>query len=188
MAWLPVTYNVASNKPEYSALFIYLQLNRLMSQRPSIISKKTIKFVLLALLLIIVLIRLGWSAPPIATNLVGYNHTDQSIGHFSVDGKEGSFLAAHSIGGFICCMSVPNPWSPGMEVTVGWTDRYDRNYQEHRVPVPKYDAQNTAQMSVHFLRNGTIKVFVPSAGLGNRDYPLKGPEAELTPGVSPIWK
>ena len=118
----------------------------------------------------------------VATNLVGYNHTDKSIGHFTVNGKGGAFLQAHKGGGgFTCCVSFPNPWREGYQVTVGWTDDYDENYQERVVSVPKYDASNTGQMSVHFLRNGEIKVFVTLGGLGGKDYPLKGPEAQLDP-------
>ncbi|WP_141696239.1 DUF3304 domain-containing protein, partial [Xanthomonas translucens] len=66
------------------------------------------------------------------------------IGHFTVDGNEGGFLQAHRGGGkFVCCISVPDPWRPGLKVTVGWTDDYDENYQERVVEIPKYDANHT---------------------------------------------
>lgn len=127
----------------------------------------------------------------VTTNLVGYNHTDKDVGHFTVDGNEGGFLQAHrGGGGFTCCISVPDPWRPGLKVKVGWTDDYDENYQERVVEIPKYDAKRTGQFSVHFLRNGEIKVFVPLGGLGGPDYPLKGPEAGLYAGEDPaeVWK
>ncbi|WP_219724763.1 DUF3304 domain-containing protein, partial [Xanthomonas oryzae] len=102
----------------------------------------------------------------------------------TVDGSEGGFLQANRGGGkFACCIDIPKPWKPGMTVTVGWTDDYDENYQERRVPVPRYDKYG--DMAVHFLRNGQIKVFVTMYALWHPDYPLKGKEAELTPGVPP---
>lgn len=132
----------------------------------------------------------------VGTSVVGYNHTDKNIASFVVKGGPdnqggGGFLEAHSGGGgFSCCISVPKPWRPGLKVVVGWTDAQSLAYQERQVPVPEYDARNTAQMSVHFLRNGEIKVFVPPFGLGNPNYPLKGPEAGLYPGEDPVdaWR
>ncbi|ABJ90001.1 hypothetical protein XOO4889 [Xanthomonas oryzae pv. oryzae KACC 10331] len=35
----------------------------------------------------------------VTTTLVGYNHTDKDVGHFTVDGNEGGFLQAHRGGG-----------------------------------------------------------------------------------------
>lgn len=120
----------------------------------------------------------------VGVNLVGYNHTDKDIGHFTVDGSEGGFLHANrGGGGVVCCISIPKPWRPGMTVAVGWTDDYDAHYQERRVPVPRYDKYG--DMAVHFLRNGQIKVFVTMYALWHPDYPLKGKDAELAPGVIP---
>lgn len=124
----------------------------------------------------------------VGINIVGYNHTDKDIGHFTVETGSssggGGFLMAHRGGGkFSCCISVPKPWKRGMKVTVGWTDDHDENYQERVVEVPKYE--ELGDMSVHFLRNGQIKVFVTMYALWHPDYPLKGKDAELTPGEPP---
>lgn len=54
---------------------------------------------------------------------------------------------------------------------------------ERVVEIPKYDLKNADLFSVHFLRNGEVKVFVTGLLLGHRDYPLKGKDAELKPGV-----
>ncbi|WP_256724091.1 DUF3304 domain-containing protein, partial [Xanthomonas oryzae] len=44
----------------------------------------------------------------VSTTLVGYNHTDKDVGHFTVDGNEGGFLQAHRGGGtFVFWISVP---------------------------------------------------------------------------------
>lgn len=116
----------------------------------------------------------------ISTNLVGYNHTDKDIGDFTVNGKEGGYLQANSGGtGFSCCIGIPKPWRPDYQVTVKWTDNLGASYKERTVKVPKY--KKLGDFSVHFLRNGEVKVFVTMLALKHPDYPLKGPEAILTP-------
>ncbi|MBB3015368.1 DUF3304 domain-containing protein [Cupriavidus alkaliphilus] len=121
----------------------------------------------------------------VGVNVVGYNHTSRDIGHFTVNGRGGSFLAAHEGGGkFACCVSIPEPWKPGLTAVVGWTDDHDDNYQEQVVPVPRYE--KLGDFSVHFLASGEIKVFVTMNALWHPDYPLKGPDAQLKPGQDPI--
>lgn len=125
----------------------------------------------------------------VLAEVVGYNHTDKHIGRFAVDGVGGTGILAHKGGGkFTCCIGVPKPWRPGMTATIGWTDDHDEHYQERVVPVPKYD--EVSRFAVHFLRNGEIKVFVTTYGLGHPDYPLKGTEAGLRLGEDPVevWK
>ncbi|MDK3022084.1 DUF3304 domain-containing protein [Cupriavidus taiwanensis] len=120
----------------------------------------------------------------VGVNVVGYNHTARDIGHFSVNGRGGGFIAAHEGGGkFACCVPVPQPWKPGLTATVGWTDEYDENYQERVVPVPRYD--DIGDVAVHFLRNGEVKVFVTMYALWHPDYPLRGPDVQLAPGREP---
>lgn len=121
----------------------------------------------------------------IGVNVVGYNHTSRGIGHFTVNGRGGSFLAANEGGGkFACCVSIPEDWEPGLTAVVGWTDDHDRNYQERVVPVPRYE--RLGDFAVHFLANGEIKVFVTMNALWHPDYPLKGSDAQLKPGQDPI--
>ncbi|MBO4120786.1 DUF3304 domain-containing protein [Cupriavidus gilardii] len=121
----------------------------------------------------------------IGTNVVGYNHTDKAIGHFTVNGGGGAYMEPHAGGGkFACCASVPIPWQPGLTMTVGWTDEFDENYRQRVVEVPKYD--KVGDVAVHFLRNGEIKIFVTNYALWHPQYPLKGTEAQLRPGVDPI--
>lgn len=123
--------------------------------------------------------------------LTGYNHTNKSIGSFSVtgDGGEGGNSGYHAPGsgggGFTCCVSVPTVWQPGMKIMVTW-DGWEKDMEKtitRVVPVPKYDAETASRLNVHFLRNGEVKVFISRYGLRNRNYPLKGKEAELKPGV-----
>lgn len=116
---------------------------------------------------------------PISVQLVGYNHTDDYIGAFYVDGTWGGNVFEHSGGGsFACCIGVPRKWTSDLKVRIDWVDK---NSKEHTIslPVPNYNSENVGQINVHFLKNGKIKVFVTGAGLRHPTYPLKGEEAKL---------
>lgn len=113
-------------------------------------------------------------------DVVGYNHTDHAIGDFSVNDRGGAFEAAHSGGGASCCIAIPEKYTPGMTVTVTWTDQYNEHPQSRVVPIPPYTSEDGGEFHVHFLRNGEIKVFVTAIiFLSNPDYPLKGAEAKM---------
>jgi hypothetical protein len=113
-------------------------------------------------------------------DVVGYNHTDYSIGDFSVNEEAGSFLARHEQSGFACCVSLPAKYTPGLTVMVSWTDEYNKNRQRRTVAVPPFGPKDTGVFAVHFLRNGEIKVFVTDlVFITNPDYPLNGDEARM---------
>jgi len=116
---------------------------------------------------------------PMGLDVVGYNHTDHSIGDFSVNEEAGSFLARHEQGGFACCVSLPAKYTPGMTVTVTWTDEYNKNRQSRTVPVPPYTPEDSGMFAVHFLSGGQIKVFVTMYGPRHPNYPLKGDDARM---------
>jgi hypothetical protein len=131
---------------------------------------------------------------PLQLQVTAYNHTEDGIGSYTVsrgDGKGGigievGFLGAGSGGGGrSCCILVPRVWPPGMVVNVTWESWITKTRQTltRVVPVPKYDAKTASTFDVHFLHNGEVKVFVAQYTLGHRDYPLKGKEAEMKPGV-----
>lgn len=123
----------------------------------------------------------------VSASLVGYNHTDKTIAAFYVNGAWGGNITPGSGGGsFVCCADLPDPWREGYTVTVSWEDHAGK-MQERVVPVPKYDPKTLSDFNVHFLRSGEIKVFALRMTLGHPDYPLKGGESELKPGV-PIEK
>ena len=113
-------------------------------------------------------------------SLVGFNHTDRSIYSFSVDKTGGPSLWRHSGGGkFTCCITIPKKYRPGMTVTVAKSDFNGENRMEWVVPVPPYKGEDGGRFKVHFLRDGSVKVFVTRYALWHANYPLKGPEAEL---------
>ena len=123
------------------------------------------------------------SGKTFAASMTGYNHTDKSIGAFYVNGGWGGNIFPGTGGGkFVCCVDLPNPSYEGYSVTVEWEDE-EGSMHKRVVPVPHYEARKSSGLKVHFLRSGQIKVFAGPTFLGHPDYPLKGVESELKPGV-----
>ena len=115
----------------------------------------------------------------VPVKVIPYNHTDKYIHMFSVNEGGGGNAFAHSGGGsFVCCVAVPKQWRPGLKAKVRWMNE-DDTWNETVVDIPKYDGNNTDGFYVHFLRDGTVKVFVRRGGLRSKGYPLQGKEAEL---------
>ena len=56
--------------------------------------------------------------------------------------------------------------------------------------IPRYDSSDAGRFVVHFLHDGSYKVFVTKYLLGHRKYPLSGKETELQPGkpLEIIWE
>ncbi|MCP3723752.1 DUF3304 domain-containing protein [Paraburkholderia sp. CNPSo 3272] len=120
------------------------------------------------------------STETMGLGVVGYNHTDHDIGDFSVNGEAGSYVGKHEEHGVACCVSLPAKHTPGLTVTVTWTDEDNKHPQSRVVAVPPYTPADGGEFHVHFLRNGNIKVFATAiVFLGNPDYPLKGDEARM---------
>jgi len=123
-----------------------------------------------------------WSGSTFSSQITGYNHTDKTIASFNVNGVWGGNVTPHANGGDTCCLQLPQAWRQDLHVRIDWED--DQGQQHSRdVPVPRYDPNSIGIFNVHFLRSGEIKVFDINAGLGHPDYPLKGEEANLKPGV-----
>ena len=135
----------------------------------------------LPVLLAIVLSACHSTEGSFSSQITGYNHTDKTIGTFSVNGIWGGSVWPHSNGGDACCLQLPLPWPSDLKVKIDWEDEQGQHSRE--IAVPRYDPNSLGIFNVHFLRSGEIKVFAINAGLGNPDYPLKGEEANLKPGV-----
>ncbi len=61
---------------------------------------------------------------------------------------------------------------------------------EKTVSIPRYNSSDAGRFVVHFLYDGSYKVFVTKYLLGHRKYPLSSKEAELESGVplEIIWE
>lgn len=131
-------------------------------------------------------------AATMTLNLVGYNHMLEGIANFDVQIKGGSktgggFLDAGSGGGgMICCVSVPEKWQPGLSAQVH-AEVYRNSGEKYdiakEVPIPQYTPEQAGHVSVHFLRDGEVRIFVTQYALWHPDYPLKGRQAELKPAA-----
>lgn len=119
------------------------------------------------------------SAP---ANILGYNHTDRHIARYSVNGYGSTSIGAHEGGGsFTCCVGVPLQWKPGMTATISWRWHESEEVHTAEVPVPAYE--RAGNLTVHFLRDGEVKVFVTGYALEHPAYPLQGEQATMRPGV-----
>jgi Protein of unknown function (DUF3304) len=118
----------------------------------------------------------------VPVGVTGYNHTDTYIDSFAINGHWGGNLRRHGGGGKdVCCMSLPDPWRPGIKVTVSWES--NGQVKEREVEVPQYESKRLDKINAHFLRSGEVKVFATFGNLSSKDYPFTGEESYLKPGV-----
>ncbi|MGX9698018.1 DUF3304 domain-containing protein [Janthinobacterium lividum] len=133
-----------------------------------------------------------------SVSLTAYNHTENGVGSYIVTLADGTSVEAGYLapgeggGGETCCLSIPSVWKPGMKATISM--HILKNGKpirvEKMVSVPRYNSSDAGRFVVHFLHDGSLKVFVTKYSLGHRKYPLSGKEAELQPGVplEIIWE
>ena len=133
-----------------------------------------------------------------SVSLTAYNHTESGVGSYIVTLADGTSVEAGYLapgeggGGETCCLSIPSVWKPGMKATISM--HILKNGKPIRVEkivsVPRYNSSDAGRFVVHFLHDGSLKVFVTKYSLGHRKYPLSGKEAELQPGVplEIIWE
>ena len=118
-----------------------------------------------------------------SVTVYGYNHRDAELA-FTVVGGGSGVISANGQSGGSCCLAVPLQWRPGIEIEVRWSPDL-KQWDSQAVTVPHYDPINATSLTVHFLRDGSLKAFVTKYSLGHPEHPLQGTEAELTPGKAP---
>jgi hypothetical protein len=119
----------------------------------------------------------------LSTGVTGYNHTDQEI-TWTVNNQAGGYTFPHTGGGKTsCCVSLPAKWRPGTKVVVSWVVGTGTKMTDTEVQVPRYQTDQVGGLNVHFLRDGSIRVFATMLDLRHPDYPLKGEAAQLKAGV-----
>jgi hypothetical protein len=112
-------------------------------------------------------------------DLAGLNYTDAWITTFSVDGSYGPGVSPNGGGGkFVCCVTIPRKWHPGMKVTIRWTEdeRVPGSWKERIVAVPEYTKQDIGEFVVHFYPDDTVKVLVTMKTERHPDYPYPRPK------------
>ncbi|RIX78339.1 DUF3304 domain-containing protein [Acidovorax cavernicola] len=128
-----------------------------------------------------------------SANLSPYNHTGDHIEPY-VDGIFAGHSSAYGGGGsFVCCISYPAKWRPGLSAKVRWAtssgipgdrrpEAYVQQWHEKVVPIEKYDVPGST-LNIHFLAGGEVRLIISSKGAGAKDYP--GPAYPVKP---PNWK
>jgi hypothetical protein len=141
---------------------------------------------------------------PMAAGLSGYNHTQNEIARFTINGS------GASIGGVECCILLPAKWTPNLHARVKWKsldtsklspfpgfaqveaykrweaelDQYSTQH-EVSVPIPEYDADTACGMKVHFLPCNQVKVTTSCYSYLDPEYPIQEPINMKEPAVCP---
>lgn len=134
--------------------------------------------------------------PPFATaNISPYNHTPDHIDRISVDGQGAGNSRAYGGGGsFVCCITYPRQWHPGLKARVRWRtsdpdpglplDKLTFQMHEAVVPIERYEQTGTT-LNVHFLPDHQVRLIITSQSAGTPGYP--GPDAPEPPPDWPPW-
>ncbi|EJD6409321.1 DUF3304 domain-containing protein [Providencia rettgeri] len=126
----------------------------------------------------------------VGANLLGYVHVKGiAVNKFSVNGYYGR------VGGFTCCIMLPEKWQPGMQVRVeweidpspyskeiprfndpnfdNWMKKHEANYRQYSaiVEVPEYG--DSCGLQVHFFACNQVKVTATCMGIEHPDHPFK---------------
>lgn len=117
-----------------------------------------------------------------SANISAYNHTGDYIHQFYVDGAGGGNSRPYGGGGsFVCCISYPAKWRPGLSAKVKWTtssgnpkdtspEAAVEHWHEKVVSIEKYDEPG-GLLNVHFLPNGEVRLIISNKRAGAKDYP-----------------
>jgi hypothetical protein len=127
---------------------------------------------------------------PAYVKMSAYNHTEDYIHQYYIDGAWGGNSRAYGGGGkFVCCIGVPEEWRPGLTATVRWTTSSSipgthsgETWHEQVVPIEPYGIAGT-RLNVHFLPDNKVRLLVWSGAAGSEGY--SGPEAPVKPADWP---
>lgn len=125
----------------------------------------------------------------LTAQISGYNHTDQYIHQFYVDGAWGGNVMAYTGGGsFVCCIVYPRQWRDGLTANVRWTTsspdpnatgpETQERWHEATVPIEAYKEPGT-RLNVHFLPEDKVRLIIFSGSDGAEGYP--GPRLPKKP-------
>ncbi|WP_428944726.1 DUF3304 domain-containing protein [Pantoea sp. FN060301] len=137
-----------------------------------------------------------------AGDIRGFNHTQQGINYFTVNGYGGRLT------GNSCCILLPLKWTPGLKARIEWEvdpktaskfpgykdwEKYLKwekevkaSYRKHSavVDIPEY-GKSRCGITVHFLPCNQVKVTTVCQGYGTPGYPVKEPLNMKEPAQCP---
>ena len=146
-----------------------------------------------------------------ASSISGYNYSSEGIQEFYVNGAWGGGVSIGGGYGTVCCVMLPDKWTPGLKATVEWTrsdcgERGPNNTRcpplpdgfqagqtppeweyktlKKEIPIEPFEKRNTLQ--VFFYPNDEIKIYVTPFDPEHPDHPahLGRPH----PLDNPNWK
>ncbi|MBL9222975.1 hypothetical protein PD5205_02341 [Xanthomonas fragariae] len=91
-------------------------------------------------------------------------------------------------GSFVCCVTYPRQWRPGLTAKVRWTTssgipgiHSEPVWHEKVVPIERYEKPGTT-LNVHFLPEGKVRLLIWNGAAGSKGYKgYKGPDAPVKP-------
>ncbi|HBK45386.1 MAG TPA: hypothetical protein DDZ67_02905 [Xanthomonadaceae bacterium] len=122
-----------------------------------------------------------------SAKISAYNHTEDYIHQFYINGQWGGNSRPYGGGGkFTCCINYPRQWQPGLTATVRWTTSSGipggndptETWHEKVVPIERYEKPGTT-LNVHFLPDGQVRLLIWDGSAGSKGY--KGPDAPVKP-------
>jgi hypothetical protein len=131
-----------------------------------------------------------------ASSISGFNYSGEGIQEYHVNGVWGGGISIGGGYGTVCCVNLPDRWTPDLKVTIGWrrSDCGQRGPANTRcpplppdfqmgqrppewkykslkkeVPVERFERGDTVQ--VFFLPDDQVKVYVSSIDPEHKDHP-----------------
>ena len=130
-----------------------------------------------------------------ASSISGFNYSGEGIQEYHVNGVWGGGISIGGGYGTVCCVNLPDRWTPDLKVTIGWRrsdcgpdgPRGSRcpvpvDYQtsgkplpwsyktlKREVPIERFEKGVTLQ--VFFLPDDQVKVYVSSFDPEHKDHP-----------------
>jgi len=130
-----------------------------------------------------------------ASSISGFNYSGEGIQEYHVNGVWGGGISIGGGYGTVCCVNLPDRWTPDLKVTIGWRrsdcepdgPRGSRcpvpvDYQtsgkplpwsyktlKREVPIERFEKGDTLQ--VFFLPDDQVKVYVSSFDPEHKDHP-----------------
>ena len=103
-------------------------------------------------------------------SIVGVNHSQTTIGYFAIDDGGGDRAPKRwPSSGTVCCVMLPDVWTPGLVGKVTWKPN-GQPYRSKMVLIERYSKIGTVY--VHFFDNDEVRVVVANAGAENPAHPI----------------
>ena len=104
-----------------------------------------------------------------------YNHTDKGA-NANVEGVGGDAPPYGGGGAYMCCISIPAKWHPGLKVNIDWSTEgktIDDWGPTHKVEleIPEYTNER-GSFQIHVLPKGEINIFVSPYAVDHPNHPI----------------